>query len=56
MISGGKSKKLEEKHSVGRMQSFGMLKQVVHIVATGLYRVNPKRLTYSVTVKRLIPY
>jgi hypothetical protein len=27
-------------HSVGRMQSFGMLKQVVRIVTTGLYGVN----------------
>jgi hypothetical protein len=27
-------------HSVGRMQPFSMLKRVVHIVTTGLYRVN----------------
>jgi hypothetical protein len=26
-------------HSVDRMQSFSVLKQVVHIVTTGLYRV-----------------
>jgi hypothetical protein len=26
-------------HSLGRMQSFGVLKQVVHIVTTGIQRV-----------------
>jgi hypothetical protein len=27
-------------HSVGRMQKFGMLKQAIHVVTTGLLRVN----------------
>jgi hypothetical protein len=29
----------EHTDRVGRMQSFGMLKRVVHIMTTGLYRV-----------------
>jgi hypothetical protein len=39
-------------HCVGRMQSFGMLKWVVHIVTTGLYRVQAQpvieaKITYE---------
>jgi hypothetical protein len=31
-------------HCVGRVQGFGVLKQVVHIVTTGFYRVNNTKM------------
>jgi hypothetical protein len=35
-------KKHAKTNSVGRMQSFGKLKQLVYMVTTGLYRVKPQ--------------